>query len=120
MGVILLARGLAVEAIPHFQTVRPATTATRLELTQAYLSAGRKVEGLKLARELSASNKNNVQIHFTLGVMLASEQQYSAAQLELEKANTLQPETFDILFHLGQAYLKAREYAKAEPQLIAP
>ena len=37
------------------------------------------------------------------------------ARLELEKANALQPETFEILFNLGQTYLRSGgNYAKAE------
>ena len=83
-------------------------------MIRAYLRAGRTAEGLKLATDLSAQNKDNVQLHFTLGVLLASEKQYRVARLELEKANALQPETFEILYNLGQAYLRCGEYAKAE------
>ncbi len=117
LGLVLMARGSAAEAIPHFQRVRPANVATRFNLIRAYLQAGRKAEGLKLARELSAQSKDDVQLHFTLGVLLASEKQHPAAQLEMEKANALQPETFEILFNLGQAYLRSGEYAKAEQVL---
>ena len=74
---------------------------TRFNLVRAYFQAGRTAEGLKLARELSAQKKDDVQLHFTLGVLLAAETQYPAAQLELEKASALQPETFEILFNLG-------------------
>ena len=88
--------------------------ATRFNLVRAYLQAGRTVEALKLARELSAQNKDDVQLHFTLGMLLAAEKQYSAGQLELEKASALQPETFEILFNLGQTYLRSGNYAKAE------
>src|SRR6266849_649992 len=114
LGLALMARGLPAEAIPHFQRVRPANPATRSNLIRAYFAAGRKAEGLKMASELSAQNKDDVQLHFTLGVLLASAKQYRAAQFELEKANALQPETFEILYNLGQTYLRASEYAKAE------
>jgi tetratricopeptide (TPR) repeat protein len=117
LGLALMARGLPAEAIPHFQRVRPANPATRFNLIRAYFAAGRKAEGLKMASELSAQNKDDVQLHFTLGVLLASAKQYRAAQFELEKANALQPETFEILYNLGQTYLRAGEYAKAEPVL---
>ena len=53
-------------------------------------------------------------MHFTLGVLLAAAKQYKSAQLELERANALQPETFEILYNLGQAYLRGQEYAKAD------
>jgi tetratricopeptide (TPR) repeat protein len=114
LGLVLLARGSPAKAILHFQRVRPTNLETRLNLTRAYLQAGRTAEGLKSATALSNDNKDDVQLHFTLGVLLASEKQYHAAQLELEKANALQPETFEILFNLGQAYLRAGDHAKAE------
>jgi len=117
LGLVLMARGLPAEAISRFQRVRPANTATRFNLVRANLQAGRTAEALKMARELSAQSKADVQLHFTLGVLLASEKQYKSAQLELEKANALQPETFEILYNLGQSYLRAGEYAKAELNL---
>jgi tetratricopeptide (TPR) repeat protein len=114
LGLALLARGRPAEAIPHFQRAGAANAAARFNLVRAELQAGRKAEGLKLAKELSARSADDVQLHFTLGVLLASEKQYSAAQLELEKANALKPETFEILYNLGQTYLRAAEYSKAE------
>ena len=114
LGVVLLAQGSPAKAIAQFQRVRPANTETKFNLTRAYLRAGRTAEGLKAATDLSSENKDDVQLHFTLGVLLASEKQYRAAQVELEKANALQPETFEILYNLGQAYLRSGEYAKAE------
>jgi tetratricopeptide (TPR) repeat protein len=114
LGLVLLAQGAPAKAILHFQRVRPANLETKFNLTRAYLQAGRTAEGLKSATELSSENKDNVQLHFTLGILLAAEKQYGAAQLELEKANALQPETFEILYNLGQAYLRAGEYPKAE------
>src|SRR5438445_1624767 len=114
LGLILLAQGAPAKAIPYFQRVRPASRESKFNLTRAYLLAGRASEGLKSATELSSENRDDVQIHFTLGVLLASQKQYRTAQLELEKANALQPETFEILHNLGQTYLRAGEYAKAE------
>ncbi len=114
LGLVLLARHLPAEAIVHFQRVHPANAATRFNLIRAYLQAGRTAEGLKMASELSPQNKDDVQLHFTLGVLLAAAKQYRPAQLELEKANALQPETFEILFNLGQTYLRSGDYAKAE------
>ncbi len=73
LGLVLMARRSPAEAILHFQRVRPADIATRFNLVRAYLQAGRTAEGLKLARELSAQNKDDVQLHFTLGVLLAAE-----------------------------------------------
>src|SRR6266852_3777633 len=114
LGLVLLAQGAPAKAILRFQRVRPANLEAKFNLTRAYLQAGRTAEGLKAATELSGENKDNVQLHFTLGVLLAEEKQYRAAQLELEKANALQPETFEILYNLGQVYLRASEYPKAE------
>jgi len=55
-----------------------------------------------------------VQVHFTLGVLLASQKQHRAAQAELEQANALQPNTFEILHNLGGVYLRNEEYSRAE------
>jgi len=114
LGLALMARGQPAEAIPHFQRAGAGNTAARFNLIRAYLQAGRKTEGFRLIKELSLRSKDDVQLHFTLGVLLASEKQYQAAELELEKANALKPETFEILYNLGQTYLRAAEYGKAE------
>lgn len=114
LGLVLLAQGAPSKAIPYFQRVRPVNRESKFNLTRAYLLASRVSEGLKSATELSSENKDDVRLHFTLGVLLASQKQYRTAQLELEKANALQPETFEILHNLGQTYLRAGEYPKAE------
>jgi tetratricopeptide (TPR) repeat protein len=114
LGLLLMAKHVPVEAISHFQQVRPLNVATRFNLIRAYLQAGRTGEGLKLARDVSGQNKDNVQLHFTLGELLSAEKQYQAAQFELEKANALQPESFEILHELGNAYLRGGKYTKAE------
>jgi len=114
LGLILLAKNLPAEAIPHFQRVVPPTTESRFNLLRANLRAGRTAPALKVAADLSAQNPKDVQLHFTLGVLLASEKQFRSAQLELEKANALQPDTFEILYNLAQAYLRAADYSKAE------
>ena len=114
LGVVLMARHSPAAAIVQLQRVQPADVATRFNLVRAYLQSGRTAEGLTMARALSAQNKDDVQLHFTLGALLGVEKQYSAGQLELEKANALQPETFEILLNLGQAYLRGGNYAKAE------
>jgi len=114
LGLLLMSRGSPSQSILYFQRVRPANLETRFNLARACLRAGRTAEALKIANDLSASNKNDVQLHFTLGVLLASEKQYRAAQLELEKAAALQPETFEIQYNLGQAYLRSNDYDKAE------
>jgi tetratricopeptide (TPR) repeat protein len=114
LGLVLLGKKQPADAIPYFQRVHPATIASRVNLTKAYLEAGRTAEGQRTARELSAQNKDNVQVHFTLGVLLASEKQTHAAQLELEQANALQPQSFETLHNLGGVYLRNGQLAKAE------
>jgi len=114
LGLLLVAKGAPAAALPYLERVRPQDVETRFNLVRAYLQVGRTAEGLKTATALSTEKKEDVQLHFTLGVLLASEKQYNTAQLELEKANALQPETFEILYNLGQVYLRSSEYAKAE------
>jgi tetratricopeptide (TPR) repeat protein len=114
LGLVLMSKGSPGEAIPHFERVRPATVATQFNLIRAYLASNRTAEGLRLATELSAQNKNDIQLHFSLGIMLASEKQYQPAELELEKADALRPGTFEILYNLGQTYLRAGANSKAD------
>ncbi len=114
LGLVLLAKNLPAEAVPHFQRVTPPTNASRFNLLRASLLAGRTPQALKVANDLSTQNPKDVQLHFTLGVLLASGKQFRPAQFELEKADALQPDTFEILYNLGQVYLRAADYNKAE------
>ncbi len=106
LALLLMTRGSPTEAIPYLEKIHPETVQSRFGLIQAYLQTHRTSEALRLANQLSAQAPNDVQLHFSLGVLLASQQQYKGAQLELEKANTLQPGTFEILFNLGQVCLR--------------
>jgi tetratricopeptide (TPR) repeat protein len=114
LGLLLMAKGSPLVAIPHFQQIDPQTAETRFNIVRAYFAAGKNAEALGQARQLSATHKQDVQLHFTLGLVLAAAKQYRAAQVELEQANALHPETFEILHNLGQAYLRGHEYAKAD------
>jgi tetratricopeptide (TPR) repeat protein len=114
LGVLLLTSGSAAEAIPFFERVRPANPATSFNLIDAYLKCKRSVDAEKLANLLSTQNSGNVQVHFSLGLLLASHTLYKPATLELERADALQPETFEILYNLGLAYLRLADYPKAE------
>src|SRR5438874_915212 len=116
-GVFLLSKGSPSPALVHLLRVRPATVESQFHLVSAYLGLGKTTEGLKVADALSAEKKDDVQLHFSLGLLLASEKQYKAAQLEMEKANALQPETFEIIYNLGQTYLRSGDYPKAELSL---
>jgi tetratricopeptide (TPR) repeat protein len=117
LGLLLMAAGKPAAAIPYFQSVRPATLESRMNLVRAFLQVGRVTEGLKLAARISSEDSKNIQKHFTLGVLLAAEKQYAAAERELEQADALQPGTFEILYNLGQASLRAKSYDKAELEL---
>jgi tetratricopeptide (TPR) repeat protein len=81
LGVLLMARGSPAEVIPHLERVRPANLETSLNLVRAYLESKRASEGLRMAAELSQQHKNDVKVHFSLGVLLASEGQYKTGQL---------------------------------------
>jgi tetratricopeptide (TPR) repeat protein len=113
LGLLLLARNDPRSAITYFSRVQPQGPEVLFNLTQAYLGAGQKEKGLELARSLSEQAKNDVRAHFTLGVLLAKQQQYSAASHEFEIADALQPDTFEILYNLGQAYRKRGDNEKA-------
>jgi tetratricopeptide (TPR) repeat protein len=117
LGVLLLAKGAAGEAVTHLERVRPPTTASQFSLIRAYLEGRRNSDALHLAAELSAQNKADVKVHFSLGVLLASQKQYRAGEVELEKAQALQPNTFAIAYNLGLAYLRDGVYAQAQAAL---
>ncbi len=86
----------------------------KLNLVRAYLRSGRTAEGLALAKQLSIQSKDNVQEHFTLGLLLANEKQYKLAEVELEKADSLKPGTFEILYNLGQIHLSSGDFSHAD------
>ena len=114
LGVLLMMRGDAIRAIPHFEKVNTQNVAARFNLIRAYFETKRVEDALRVVRNVSAQGQNDVQVHFSLGVLLASQKQYKAAQLELEKADALRPETFEIIYNLGQVYLRDGENAKSE------
>lgn len=117
LATLLMQRGQADKAIAYLEQVHPPNNATRLSLIEAELASGRKAEALHQRAELSAANKQDVNLHYTLGVLLASQKQYSVAELELGKADALRPGTFPILYDLGQTYLLDGQYSRAELQL---
>ena len=117
LGLLMMGKGSATEAIRYLERVHPANAATRLNLIRAYFENKQPQEALRLTSELSAQSAKDIQLHFTLGVLLASAKQYKQAQFEFEKADALQPGIFEVLFNLGQAYLRDGENAKAEVAL---
>jgi tetratricopeptide (TPR) repeat protein len=114
LGVLLMMDGRPAEAIPHFQKVATQNLAARFNLIRAYFESKRVQDALRLASDVSSQGGDDVQVHFSLGVLLASEKQYKAAQLELEKADALRPETFEIVYNLGQVYLRDGQNPKSE------
>ncbi|HEX5413247.1 MAG TPA: tetratricopeptide repeat protein [Terriglobia bacterium] len=117
LGAALLAQHRAEEATQYFQRVQPPDLSTQFNLIQAYLLAGETEEGLRLANRVSAADKKDLQLHFTLGVLLAANNQYAAGARELEIADALKPGTFEILYNLGQAYLQSGNSDRAEEVL---
>jgi tetratricopeptide (TPR) repeat protein len=113
LGVLLMSKGNSAAAIPRFERVAQPNLPTRFNLIRAYFENKRIPEGLHLASVLAASNSNDVQVQFSLGVLLASERQYKEAQLDLERADALQPDTFEILYNLGQVLTREGQSAKA-------
>jgi tetratricopeptide (TPR) repeat protein len=117
LGVVLLARGAAEHAIPILQHVRPPDVSSQIALIQAFFQAHKPSEALELARTVSGQAKNDVQPHFSLGILLAREKQYDAAIHELELADAMSPGTPEILHNLGEAYFRKKNYEKAEKAL---
>ncbi len=114
LALLLMSEQKPSAAIPLLQRVHPATPEVRMNLVRANLRSGHTAEGLSLAKQISADSKVDVQRHFTLGLLLAEEKQYKMAELELERADSLKPGTFEILYNLGQICLNSADYPKAE------
>jgi tetratricopeptide (TPR) repeat protein len=117
LGVILLEGGRARDAIDCFRRIQPPDTGTLFGLAQAYLNSGQTEQGLRIVKLLSEHGRDDVRVQFTLGILLASKKQYQAAESELEAADALAPGTFEILYNLGEAYLRDGKNAKAERTL---
>ena len=114
LGVLLMMNGSAAQAIPHFERARPMTSEARFNLVRAYFQSNRTADALREASELSDQARADVQVHFSLGLLLASQKKYKPAQLELEKADALQPDTFEILYNLGEDLLRLGDFPRAE------
>lgn len=118
LGLLALSQRQPEEAIKYFGRVHPADPSTSMNLLRAELLAGRTDEALRLAHRVSEESKDDVRVHFSLGVLLAGEKLYPQAVHELELADALQLSTFDILWSLGQAYYQNKNSAKAETTLL--
>jgi tetratricopeptide (TPR) repeat protein len=117
LGTILLARRQPRQAIDFLNRVQPRDAPTSFKLVEAYFAAGESAKALSTATALSAQAPSDVKVHFSLGVLLASDRQYQPAIHEFELADALKPGTFEILHGLGAAYLNAGEDARAEGTL---
>jgi tetratricopeptide (TPR) repeat protein len=92
----------------------PTDPTQQIEAVRKAFDAGHTAEAMRLANSFSPHHKDDAEFHTQLGVVLATNKQYKAAQLELEKANALKPDTFDVLFPLAQAYIHNGKGADAE------
>ncbi|HWA95688.1 MAG TPA: tetratricopeptide repeat protein [Terracidiphilus sp.] len=113
LGLVLMSRNEPARAIPHFLRVHPANLATQFNLIRAYFESKQSAAAVRLAKAVSAANKDNLQVHFALGLLLASAREYVAAESELVQADALSPDTFEIVYNLGQCYLRERKYAQS-------
>jgi len=113
LGLLLLARNDPRDAITYFSRVQPPSPEALFNLAQALFAIGQKAKALELVKSLSEQAKNDVRMHFTLGILLAGQRQYGAAIHEFETADALQPGAFEVLHDLGQTYLKSGDNKKA-------
>jgi tetratricopeptide (TPR) repeat protein len=114
LGVLLMAKGYPAEAIRYFGRIHPQNIEARFGLIRAYIQTKRISEALRLATQISEEKKDDVNVHVSLGILLASENQFKAAQFEFEQAEALQPNTFNILYNLGQASFRTGDNHDAE------
>jgi tetratricopeptide (TPR) repeat protein len=112
LGVLLMMKGSSAVAIPYLQRVH--SPQAQLNLVRAYLQTHRTAEAMRTAENAAEQNKNNVQVQFSLGVLMASEHQYQFSERVLAQAASLQPESMEILYNFAQVLLHTGENAKAE------
>ena len=117
LAVLLLEQNKAKEALPLLLRINSPDQTTQLMTIRAYLGADMLAEGVAAAEKLSLAFPEDTRVHFSLGVLLASQRQYREAAHEFEKADALQPANFDILHDLGEAYFLSGQLAKAEESL---
>jgi tetratricopeptide (TPR) repeat protein len=113
-GLLILLAVLFVCRVYGAETKLPVEVERKIDLVRVDFESKRTTLALRKATELSEQHKNDPRVHFALGVLLASHGQYKPAQLELEKADALQPGTFEIPYNLGQTLLLNGKYSQAE------
>ena len=117
LGVVLLARNQPEAAIAYLRKVVPPDLPTALNVIRAYLRAHQTQAGLAYARRTSEKGGDDAILHYSLGMVLAEEKQFEAAEHELEIADGLKPGNYDILLNQGNASLHSKHYEKAESAL---
>jgi len=117
LGVILLANKQPEAAIAYLRKVTPPDLPTAVNLIRAYLRAHHTERGLEFARQFSKKGGDDANVHFALGVVLGEENQFEAAEHELEIADGLKPGNYAILLKQGQASFHCKHYGKAESAL---
>ena len=117
LGTVLLNERRPKESLSYLQRIPVPDQSARLLLIRAYLDAGIVAPGLAAGEKLSRDFAKDTRIHFSLGVLLASHQQYGHASHEFEQADALEPGNFDILHDLGQAYVLNGQLPKAQDTL---
>jgi len=117
LGVVLLTRNQPEAAIAYLRKVAPPDLSTEVNLLRAYLRAHKTEAGLAYARRVSEKGGDDANLHYSLGMVLADENQFEAAEHELEIADGLRPRNFDILLSQGKASLHCKHYEKAEGAL---
>jgi len=117
LGVILLANKQPEAAIAYLRKVAPPDLPTGVNLIRAYLRAHQTEAGLAYARRVSEKGGDDASLHYSLGTVLAEENQFEAAEHELEIADGLRPRNYDILLNQGKASLHCKHYEKAEGAL---
>ena len=109
-----VAQSQAPAAAKRPAATAPTDPARQIEAVRKAFDAGHNAEALRLANTFSAQQKDNAEFHTQLGVVLATNKRFKPAQLELEKANALKPDSFDVLFPLAQTYIHNGKDADAE------
>jgi tetratricopeptide (TPR) repeat protein len=106
--------GKAKEAYTKVLELNPANLQAKSALAVCIIQGDNDVmKGVSLLKEVVATDSNNVQAIFTLGMLSIQSSQFEKAQERFEKLIKLEPFNPEYYFYLGEVYAKSGNVAKA-------
>jgi Flp pilus assembly protein TadD len=125
LGVVLNRQGKyaeAVEVLGRLHGENPTFPGLSSTYADALVGAGQAAKAKKvLSDALAATDLERaaqVEAHYKLGMILSREEDYTAAEAELEKAVKIDPKAANVHLLLGGALMQLKRPAEAERELL--